>query len=196
MKDREDGTCGWYQCQISPPVHTSSLSQALPRLVVITAVATAHTYSHRKAQLFSRIHLTAKQISFTGWYFKTIMPTVRLNSHCTPSSLETLTGKHMRSLIFGHIDQQFFTAGAEWQFAAFRSVSEARPLLPKFNIGFRAQTCSMFAAEHRPSQQHQYLGFLHPLWIQHQEGNTEQVAQCLSGIWEPLLSMLETAPWL
>lgn len=66
MKDREDGTCGWYQRQISPPVHASSLSQALPRLVVITAVATAHTYSHRKAQLFSRIHLTAKQISFTG----------------------------------------------------------------------------------------------------------------------------------
>lgn len=126
---------------------------------------------------------------------KTIMSTVRLNSHCTPSSFKTLRGKHMRSIIFSHTDQQFFTTGAEWQFTTFRSVTEARPLLPKFTIGFRVQTCSMSAADHQPSQQHQYLGFLHPLQIQYQEGNTEQIAHWSRGSHIPE-AMLETAPWL
>lgn len=59
-----------------------------------------------------------------------IMPTVRVNSHCTPNSFKALMGKHTRSLIYSHMDQQFFTTGAEWQFTAFTSASEPRPHLP------------------------------------------------------------------
>ena len=73
------------------------------------------------------------------------MSTVRLKSLCTLSSFKTLRGERTRNLIFSHADQQFFTTGAEWLFTAFRSVSEARPLSPKFTIGFRVQTCLLFA---------------------------------------------------
>lgn len=105
-----------------------------------------HLQPEKKHNYFPEfIWLHSKSVS-TGWFFKTIVSTVRLNSLCTLSSFKTLKGEHTRSLIFSHADQQFFTTGAEWHFTAFRSVSEARHLLPKFTIGFRIKTHSVFGS--------------------------------------------------
>lgn len=127
--------------QLAPPRYTNSPCQTIPRSVVSTRVTSVHTCHQRKTTIISQNSSDCIANKYPqGDFFKTIVSTVRLNSLCTLSSFKTLKGEHMRSLIFSHTDQQFSTTGAEWHFTAFRSVSEATHVLPKFTIGFRIKT--------------------------------------------------------